>query len=278
MPPAATHAPREPHLVHGAVHFDVDIVAQAEGAQVRGQGDVSLLPVRTLEGVPGAGAVSLTTRHLCVFSLRVRGGGSRPSDTSRRVRVPRFARRRPLKPYLMGAPGFERGRLRFGGWISVVGRSGLGGLCHSRFLPRARKSQPHPLLRARSRPTNVIDAGLPSERGCATRTHEHCEYCKHVCIHCRRARDIGTMQACKSFTTCRPPTVVARFVRAQVAAQPRRMAVRAHAGAGKAGEPRIVRGKCFVTRDVSLCGWEARHCFGFCVEEDCARCGTARGY
>lgn len=92
------------------------------------------------------------------------------------------------------------------------------------------------------------------------------------------ARDIGTMQACKSFTTCRPPTVVARFVRAQVAAQPRRMAVRAHAGAGKAGEPRIVRGKCFVTRDVSLCGWEARLCFCFCVEEDCASCGTARGY
>jgi len=55
--------PGAAHLVHGTVDLDVNIVAEAERAQVGGEVDVSLLAEPTREGITRAGPQSVTGRH-----------------------------------------------------------------------------------------------------------------------------------------------------------------------------------------------------------------------
>lgn len=52
-------------LVNGTVNLDVNIIADVVGSQVCGEGDGSLLPERTREGISGAGSQTMTSRHLC---------------------------------------------------------------------------------------------------------------------------------------------------------------------------------------------------------------------
>lgn len=51
-------------LVHGAVHLDVDVVADLVGAQVRGERDVPLLAERPREQVAGPRPQPVPRRHL----------------------------------------------------------------------------------------------------------------------------------------------------------------------------------------------------------------------
>jgi hypothetical protein len=51
-------------LVHGAVHLDVDVVADLVGAQVRGERDVTLLAERPREQVAGPRPKPVPRRHL----------------------------------------------------------------------------------------------------------------------------------------------------------------------------------------------------------------------
>ncbi len=52
-------------LMHGTVHLDVHIVANLVVAKVRGQVDVSFMPERTREQIPGPRSQPMTGRHDC---------------------------------------------------------------------------------------------------------------------------------------------------------------------------------------------------------------------
>ena len=52
-------------LVDGAVNLDVDIIADVVGSEVCGEGDGTLLPEGTREGISSAGSQTVTSRHFC---------------------------------------------------------------------------------------------------------------------------------------------------------------------------------------------------------------------
>jgi hypothetical protein len=71
--------------VNSSVHLDVHIVADLEGAQVRGQGDVPFMPEGPGEQVPGAGSQTMAGRHCgcCVVrSLHTTSFGERERKAS----------------------------------------------------------------------------------------------------------------------------------------------------------------------------------------------------
>ena len=63
-------------LVNSSVHLDVHIIADLEGAQVSGQGNVPFVPEGPGEQVPGAGSQTMAGRHCCccvLWSLHTNG-------------------------------------------------------------------------------------------------------------------------------------------------------------------------------------------------------------
>lgn len=56
-------------LVDGAVHFDVDIVADLIGPKVGGEGDVTLLPEGPSKEIPGPRTKTVTSRHFRSLAL-----------------------------------------------------------------------------------------------------------------------------------------------------------------------------------------------------------------
>jgi hypothetical protein len=103
-------------LVDGAVHLDVDVVADLVGAQVGGERDVTLLAEGAREGVARARAHPVAGRHPACLLRAVSGGGA--SGSSGGVRDARVCVWRWF--YRWGTGEWELGIWETGFWAWLV--------------------------------------------------------------------------------------------------------------------------------------------------------------